>query len=170
MNKYREQKLFYISIRQYLASMIKQIHKQTKKSTFFILIIKGKNPLATFTQGNGGRWGPVVTALETRGLSLPVLQVLSWLRNFNNYITFSGSSKRKKIKTRLFHKIFNKSELKKYYIFILKICFYSEAWLSFHSGVNMDRGTWRATTPGVTKSQNQLTIHTHTHIHEHVHI
>ena len=128
------------------------------------MIIKGKIPFATFAQGNGGRRGLVVTALETRGPSLPILQVLSWVRNFNNYITFSGSSKKKKkkIKTRLFHKVFNKSALKKYYIFILKMCFYNEAWLSFHSGVNLDRGTWQVTIPGVAKSQTQLSKYIHT--------
>ena len=31
----------------------------------------------------------------------------------------------------------------------------------------MDRGAWRATVHGVTKSQTQLSTHTHTHTHTH---
>ena len=171
MNKYREQKLFYISIWQYLASMIKQIHKQTKKSTFFILIIKGENSFATFTKGNGGRWGPAVTALEIRGPSLPVLQVLFWLRHFNNCITFSESSKRKKIKTRLFHKVVNKSVNKEILYFYFKnlLLQWGLAFFSFwceHGQRNLvGYNPW-----GRKESELTEHAHTHTHTHEHVHI
>lgn len=50
MNKYGEQEPFYITDRQHSASMIIQIHEQTKKkkSMIFILVIKAKNPFATF--------------------------------------------------------------------------------------------------------------------------
>ena len=33
----------------------------------------------------------------------------------------------------------------------------------------MDRGAWRATVHGVTKSQTQLSTHAHTHTHTHTH-
>lgn len=46
---------FSITDQQHLASMITQIHKQTKKSTFLILVIKAKNPLGTFEQHTRGR-------------------------------------------------------------------------------------------------------------------
>ena len=32
----------------------------------------------------------------------------------------------------------------------------------------MDRGAWRATVHGVTKSQTQLSARTHTHTHTHI--
>ena len=76
--------------------MITQIHKQTKKSTFVILVFKAKNAFATVSNTQGDE-GLVVTALETREPSLPVLQVSFLVRSFNNCITLSRS--RKKIKT-----------------------------------------------------------------------
>ena len=33
----------------------------------------------------------------------------------------------------------------------------------------MDRGAWRATVHGVTKSWTRLSVHTHTHTHTHTH-
>ena len=85
--------------------MITQIHKQTKKSTFFIWVIKAKNPSATFnnTQGGGGREF-IITALKTKGPSLPVLQILSWLEASTTALLFQETEKKKKkskqVKTR----------------------------------------------------------------------
>ena len=79
--------------------MITQIHKQTKKSTFFIWVIKAKNPSATFnnTQGEGGREF-IITALKTKGPSLPVLQILSWLEASTTALLFQETEKKKKLK------------------------------------------------------------------------
>ena len=83
--------------------MITQIHKQTKKSTFFIWVIKAKNPFATFnnTQGGEGR-ELIVTALKTKGPSLPVLQILSWLEASTTALLFQETEKKKskQVKTR----------------------------------------------------------------------
>lgn len=56
MNKYRKQKPFFISQSAQLSHQrLHKIHKQTnKKPTFFIGVIKAKNPFATFNNAQGG--------------------------------------------------------------------------------------------------------------------
>lgn len=50
MNKYGEQEPFLYHRSATFSIDITQIHKQTKKSIIFILVIKAKNPFATFKQ------------------------------------------------------------------------------------------------------------------------